>query len=118
MIARRQQPDEDRAARVSGPVLVCDTDALATCVWQERYMGRSTGAVERRRRRGSYALEVLTSDDIPFVQDGLRDGEHVRAWMTQRFRERLQPPVDRGPRQRRGARRAGAQAPCQDVAPT
>ncbi len=35
---------------------------------------------------------MLTSDDIPFVQDGLRDGEHLRAWMTQRFRERLQPP--------------------------
>jgi nicotinamide riboside kinase len=33
---------------------------------------------------------VLTRDDIPFVQDGLRDGEHLRAWMTQRFREVLQ----------------------------
>ncbi len=32
---------------------------------------------------------MLTSDDIPFVQDGLRDGEHLRGWMTQRFRERL-----------------------------
>jgi len=28
-------------------------------------------------------------DDIPFVQDGTRDGEHVRGWMTQRFREDL-----------------------------
>ena len=92
VIARRQQRDEDRAARVSGPVLVCDTDALATCVWQERYMGRSTGAVERLAASRSYTLSVLTSDDIPFVQDGLRDGEHLRAWMTQRFRERLQPP--------------------------
>ena len=42
MIARRQQRDEDRAALTSGPILVCDTDALATCIWQERYMGRST----------------------------------------------------------------------------
>jgi len=46
MIARRQQRNEDRAARVSGPVLVCDMDALATCIWQERYTGRSTGAVD------------------------------------------------------------------------
>ena len=38
------------------------------------------------------ARAVLTSDDIPFVQDGLRDGEHLRGWMTQRFRERLRPP--------------------------
>jgi NadR type nicotinamide-nucleotide adenylyltransferase len=92
MIARRQQLNEDRAARTSGPVLVCDTDALATCIWQERYMGRSTGAVERIAASRSYALSVLTSDDIPWVQDGWRDGEHLRAWMTERFRERLRGP--------------------------
>jgi HTH-type transcriptional repressor of NAD biosynthesis genes len=89
VIARRQQRDEDLAALVSGPVLVCDTDALATCIWQERYLGRSTGAVERIAASRSYALSVLTSDDIPFVQDGLRDGEHLRAWMTGRFVEEL-----------------------------
>jgi HTH-type transcriptional repressor of NAD biosynthesis genes len=92
VIARRQQNDEDHAALVSGPVLVCDTDALATCIWQERYRGRSTSAVERIAASRTYALSVLTSDDIPFVQDGLRDGEHLRGWMTQRFRDRLQEP--------------------------
>ncbi|MDA0173938.1 AAA family ATPase [Solirubrobacter taibaiensis] len=92
MIARRQQRDEDRAARISGPVLVCDTDALATCIWQERYLGRSTADVEAIAASRRYALTVLTADDIPFVQDGYRDGEHIRAWMTQRFRERLRQP--------------------------
>jgi HTH-type transcriptional regulator, transcriptional repressor of NAD biosynthesis genes len=92
VIARRQQRDEDRAARMSGPILVCDTDALATCIWQERYRGRSTAAVEALAASRSYALSVLTSDDIPFVQDGLRDGRHIRGWMTQRFRERLREP--------------------------
>ena len=109
VIARRQQRDEDLAARVSGPVLVCDTDALATCIWQERYLGRSTAAVEAIAASRSYSLSVLTSDDIPFVQDGLRDGEHLRGWMTERFRERLRGALDRGSRQRRGARRGGAQ---------
>jgi nicotinamide riboside kinase len=92
MIARRQLRDEDRAARASGPVLVCDTNALATCIWQERYLGRSTAAVEALAASREYALTVLTSDDIPFVQDGLRDGEHLRGWMTRRFRERLPEP--------------------------
>jgi NadR type nicotinamide-nucleotide adenylyltransferase len=92
MIARRQQLDEDRLARQSGPILICDTDALATCIWQERYMGRSTGPVERIAASRSYSLSVLTSDDIPFVDDGLRDGEHLRGWMTQRFRSRLSGP--------------------------
>jgi nicotinamide riboside kinase len=92
MIARRQQRDEDRAALASGPILVCDTDALATCIWQERYLGRSTADVEAIAASRRYALTVLTADDIPFVQDGYRDGEHIRGWMTQRFRERLRQP--------------------------
>jgi HTH-type transcriptional regulator, transcriptional repressor of NAD biosynthesis genes len=92
MIARRQQRDEDRAAHVAGPILVCDTDALATCIWQERYTGRSTAEVEAIAASRSYDLTVLTADDIPFVQDGFRDGEHIRSWMTQRFRERIRGP--------------------------
>nr|WP_211339871.1 AAA family ATPase [Solirubrobacter pauli] len=92
MIARRQQRDEDRAALRSGPILVCDTDALATCIWQERYRGRSTADVEAIAASRTYDLTVLTADDIPFVQDGYRDGEHIRGWMTQRFRERLRQP--------------------------
>ena len=88
-IARQQLADEDAAARRGGPLLICDTDALATSVWHERYLG--TGSVERGRLAAgaAYALYVLTGDDIPFVQDGTRDGEHVRGWMTARFRERL-----------------------------
>lgn len=88
-IARRQQADEDAAARRSGPILVCDTDALATAVWHERYLGRPSPEVDRLAANRSYALYVLTSDDIPFVQDGTRDGEHLRGWMTDRFRQRL-----------------------------
>jgi len=37
----------------------------------------------------SYSLYLLTADDIPFVQDGTRDGEHLRGWMTERFRAAL-----------------------------
>lgn len=87
-IATAQLADEDARARRSGPVLVCDTEAMATCVWQERYQGRSTADIEDLAANRSYALYILTSDDVPFEQDGLRDGEHLRGW-TQRFRERL-----------------------------
>ncbi|MBI3965289.1 MAG: hypothetical protein HY329_06610 [Chloroflexi bacterium] len=34
------------------------------------------------RRRDLY---LLASTDVPFVQDGTRDGEHIREWMHQRF---------------------------------
>ena len=36
------------------------------------------------------ALYLLTPhDEVPFTDDGLRDGEHLRPWMTDRFREVL-----------------------------
>jgi NadR type nicotinamide-nucleotide adenylyltransferase len=89
VIATRQQAAEDAAARRGGRLLVCDTDALATSVWHERYLGRRSAEVAGIAAGRRYALYLLTADDIPFVQDGTRDGEHVRGWMTQRFREVL-----------------------------
>jgi HTH-type transcriptional regulator, transcriptional repressor of NAD biosynthesis genes len=88
-IARQQAADEDRAARICGPVLVADTDVLATAVWHERYLGRRSDVVEEMAAARRPHFYVLTGDDIPFVQDGLRDGEAIRGWMTQRFREVL-----------------------------
>ncbi|MFD4539194.1 AAA family ATPase [Streptomyces bauhiniae] len=91
LVARRQNGTEQQAARSGGPVLVCDTDALATTVWQERYRGRTTAPVQDlARTMPPRALYLLTSDkDVPFDDDGLRDGEHLRGWMTDRFRETL-----------------------------
>jgi NadR type nicotinamide-nucleotide adenylyltransferase len=90
-VAVRQTADEDKAARRGGPVLVCDTDALATTIWQERYMGAVTPEVAAAATAmPERALYILTSDEgISFEDDGLRDGEHLRAWMTGRFRDVL-----------------------------
>ena len=90
VIAHHQADDEDAAARRFGPpILVCDTDVLATAVWHERYMGSRSPTVEAFAAVRRPELYVLTSDDIPFMQDGMRDGEHIRGWMTARFREVL-----------------------------
>lgn len=88
-IAARQLADEDAHARHSGPVLVCDTDALATSIWHERYLGTRSAEVEALAASRRYTAYVLTGDEIPFVQDGTRDGEHVRGWMHERFRAEL-----------------------------
>lgn len=89
-IARRQAAAEDAAARqVPRPLLFCDTDPLATAVWHERYVGRRSASVEAFAAQRVPDLYLLTLDDVPFVQDGLRDGEHLRDWMTRRFREVL-----------------------------
>ncbi|WFE41346.1 AAA family ATPase [Micromonospora sp. WMMD998] len=87
-VVREQQAAEDATARVGGPLLICDTDARATAVWEERYLGASSARVRAAARRP--ALYLLTDHEgVPFADDGLRDGEHLRAWMTGRFRAAL-----------------------------
>jgi HTH-type transcriptional repressor of NAD biosynthesis genes len=87
-IARRQNELEDLAALRGGPVLVCDTDAFATGIWCERYLGTASPDVDAIARR--HPLYLLTHHDgVPFEQDGIRDGESIREWMTGRFEEAL-----------------------------
>lgn len=87
-IAATQNRWEDAAARVGGPVLICDTDAFATGLWHERYRGTRSAAVEALAKTAHVTL-LTHPDDVPFVQDGLRDGERVRHAMTERFAAQL-----------------------------
>jgi len=92
-IAQAQNAMEDQLARTADRVLFCDTNALATAVWHERYMGHWSNAVEAISNDRRYDLYLLTDVDIPFVQDGMRDGEHIRVWMHEAFMRVLK---DRG----------------------
>lgn len=88
-IARQQQKDEDRMAREANRILFCDTDALATAIWHQRYVGTWSEEVEKIANSRRYDLYLLTNCEIPFEQDGVRDGQHIRQWMTRRFTEEL-----------------------------
>jgi NadR type nicotinamide-nucleotide adenylyltransferase len=85
-IARIQCEREEAAARRANKVLICDTDAFATSIWHRRYLGQRSPEVEaiaaQHRRPDLY---LLTDVDAPFVQDGTRDGEAIRAWMHETF---------------------------------
>ncbi|MEV5705403.1 AAA family ATPase [Actinoallomurus sp. NPDC052274] len=90
VIAERQLALEDAAARSGSPLLVCDTDAFATCLWHERYVGAPAPDVERLHARAHHDLWILTdTGGVPFEQDGWRDGESIRERMSERFREEL-----------------------------
>ncbi|MFD4143228.1 AAA family ATPase [Streptomyces sp. NPDC058572] len=90
VIARRQNRRENRAARSGSPVLFCDTDSFATTVWHERYIGGRNPLVDEIADRVTHHLWLLTDHEgVAFEDDGLRDGEELRPWMTQRFRDEL-----------------------------
>jgi HTH-type transcriptional regulator, transcriptional repressor of NAD biosynthesis genes len=120
-VARRQAAAEDQAAATGGPVVVCDNDPWAATVWCERYLGADHALVHAAVGARRPALYLLTDHaGVPFEQDGWRDGEHLRAWMTSRFAELL--PA-RGVPWRlvsgdRATRLASAVAACADVLAT
>ncbi|MGA7569932.1 MAG: AAA family ATPase [Candidatus Aquilonibacter sp.] len=84
-IAFEQQRREDDQARRANRVLICDTDALATNVWSQRYMNRVPTRWPLPPSR--IALYLVPFPDVPFVADEIRDGEHKRYWMYERLIE-------------------------------
>jgi len=90
-IAREQKRREDAAAREADRLLICDTNPFATILWHRRYVGGGNPAPELEdfARSCQVDLYILTGDEIPFVQDGLRDGEHLRHEMHGWFEEAL-----------------------------
>ncbi len=89
-IARQQDLMEDAFARSCRKILFCDTDSFATSLWHERYVGHIAKEVEEVSVGRKCDLCFLADTDIPFVQDGLRDGEKIRKSMQERFRQELE----------------------------
>ena len=84
-IAEEQQRLEDEAAVGAGPLFFCDTDAMTTGLWHERYQGSSSKAVDRLGRMRTYDLFVLCDIDIPWERDAIRLGADTRSAMHRRF---------------------------------
>lgn len=112
-VAHRQALAEDEAAAHGAPILLCDNDSWAATIWCERYLGHSHDEVAAAASERTPHLYLLTDHvGVRFTQDGWRDGEHRREWMTARFitglRDRGVPWVlltgNRGHRLRRAVR--------------
>lgn len=89
-IAQEQNRLEDAAARTANRLLFVDSPAFATALWHERYLGFRAPEVDVIGEARPYSAILLTGDEIPFVQDGFRDGEHIRHEMQRKFIEWLE----------------------------
>lgn len=88
-IAAEQQSRENSMAREANRVLFCDTNAYTTGTWHQRYYGCRDARVDAIGSADKVDLYLLTAPDVPFVQDGFRDGESIRHWMHEQFRGQL-----------------------------
>ena len=78
----------------SEKLLICDNDSFALTIWCERYLGKYYKEIykiyeDAKHLNNSEKIYILTKPNVPFVQDGYRDGEHIREWMFERFIEEL-----------------------------
>jgi len=83
-MAYRQNKEEEEKSKEANKILFCDNDAFSIGVWCERYLG-----VYHEFETKTDRVYVVTKPNVKFVQDGLRDGEHIREWMYERFMEVL-----------------------------
>lgn len=85
-VAAEQTRREDEAAAAGSPLVVCDTDAFATSVWERRYLGAAARALQPWATTAlpRHDVYLVTShEDVPWRDDGLREGDlAIRAAMT------------------------------------
>lgn len=92
-VATEQTHRENQAAAAGSPLLVCDTDAFATSVWERRYLGEQARGLQSWATADlpRHDVYLLTSHEgVPWLDDGLREGDlAVRAAMTGWFAQAL-----------------------------
>ena len=91
-MAHRQNKEEQKLTLEANKLLICDNDSFAVTIWCERYLGRYHNEIfDIYKNAGLHdKIYILTKPNVPFVQDGYRDGEHIREWMYGRFIEELE----------------------------
>jgi HTH-type transcriptional regulator, transcriptional repressor of NAD biosynthesis genes len=89
-IARGQVVSEERLARQSNQLLICDTELLTTRLWSEHFFGSSEDWICRAASQRRYDLYLLTDIDLPWVADPHRAAPGLREPFLNRLRCQLQ----------------------------
>lgn len=90
-IIANRQTELEQAAAEAAPLVIADTDALATTLWERYYLGDgSYGSYDAQAHLPRRDVYLLTDHNgVDFEDDGWREGEHRRPEMTEWFKETL-----------------------------
>ena len=90
-IAEGQIRLENYLTKKANKLLICDTDLLETKVYSEAYyLGYCEPVLEKYALQNIYDLYLLTSIDIPWEKDDLRDKPNERERMFLYFKDTLE----------------------------
>lgn len=91
LIAEGQLQEENKAVNKTNELLFCDTNILVTKVWSETHFdGYCAPAIETLFAETQYDLYLLTSIDVPWEKDDLRDRPNNREQMFAYFKQQLE----------------------------
>jgi HTH-type transcriptional repressor of NAD biosynthesis genes len=93
VIIEEQDRLEELMARRAGPIMFCDTDGLATCMFHELYM-KDVAPPRHYNMLGpivsKHDLYIVTAPEgVPFEDDGYRLFPAEREWASRWFKEPL-----------------------------
>lgn len=89
-IAIGQMEEENKALQKANKVLFCDTNIWVTKVWSETHFdGYSSLQLNQWAQEVNYHYYLLTSPDIPWEKDDLRDRPNQRETMFDYFEKTL-----------------------------
>lgn len=90
LIVLGQMALEEWGMRHAQRLLVCDTDILTSCIWNERYFKHYPEWMSHEFEQRRSDLFLLCDIDLPWVADEIRDsGGERRRWFHRRFLEEL-----------------------------
>lgn len=89
-IGRGQQAAEHAARAAHGGLLVADTDLLVILVWMRERYGRVPAWIDAALQPAPHRGYVLTSPDMPWAPDPLREHPHARERLHATYRAELQ----------------------------
>lgn len=72
LIASGQLKYEQQMTPAARRVLFCDTDLLTTTLWSDWFFQQCPREVRRQAEAQQFDLTLLTSVDVPWVQDSVR----------------------------------------------
>lgn len=90
IIAQGQLAAEDAAIQKANKLILCDTNILVTKVWSEtHFKGYCAPELNTILAQTHYDLYLLTSIDVPWEKDDLRDRPNDREQMFIYFKQQL-----------------------------
>jgi NadR type nicotinamide-nucleotide adenylyltransferase len=89
VMARGQIAGEEQAARLSGPLLICDTDLHVIRVWSEHRYNTAQVELLKQIATSEYHLYLLTDIDLVWQDDPLREHpeEHKRSYFYKQYHD-------------------------------